>query len=369
MDKQKLGHYELKDELGRGGMGVVYKAYDPTLSRDVAIKVLSEALAHDSGVVERFIREARSMAALNDTHIIQIYFIGEDEGAPYFAMEYVEGESLSQRLKRDGSVVPSEACRIIRETAQGLALAHSKGVIHRDIKPGNLMLSSGDKIKIADFGIAMVQDMSERLTNTGEFVGTPGYLSPEVCVGQPVDHRSDIFALGIVFFEMLTGRIPFTESSPLGMMLEVVKADIPDVRSINAEVDERTCNILKRMIAKDPEQRYQSCEELIVDLASNQPVSAPGTFAPSAASSEFQHAATTALSQLEALPELADQISTPPSAPQAPAPAAEKPAAAKGSNALPIAIAAAMMMAIGAGSLYLFRDTIRRMWPIDPGST
>ena len=189
--KTRIGHYDIVTELGRGGMGVVYKGYEAQLARYVAIKMLSPALAHDESVKERFLREARSMAALNDPHIIQVYFIGEDEGQPYFAMEFVEGESLSSYLKRETRMAPREAARAIYQTAQGLATAHDRGVIHRDIKPGNLMLDQRGRIKIADFGIAFQNDLSKKLTSTGEFVGTPGYLSPEVCTGQRVDQRSD----------------------------------------------------------------------------------------------------------------------------------------------------------------------------------
>jgi serine/threonine-protein kinase len=356
MDRETLGHYKIEAELGRGGMGVVYKGFDPTLNRHVAIKVLAEALAHDESVVERFVREAKSMAALNDPHIIQIFYIGEDEGTPYFAMEYVTGESLSQRLKRDGKLSVEAASKILIETAEGLATAHSKGVVHRDIKPGNLMINDRGRVKIADFGIAMVQDYSKRLTNTGEFVGTPGYLSPEVCIGQQVDQRSDIFALGIVFFEMLTGQIPFTEVSPLGMMLEVVKADIPDVRTINADVDERTCNILKRMIAKDPEQRYQTCDELLTDLTGNAPVrdlAVPASSEPSS----FQAAATSALNLIEASPDDdSPQPQTMISSPGQVMSATEEPEGS--SSMLPMAIAAVLFLGIAAGSLYLFKDTI-----------
>src|SRR5687767_6370314 len=185
--KTKIGHYDIVTELGRGGMGVVYKGHEPALNRYVAIKVLSPALAHDESVKERFLREARSMAALNDPHIIQIYFIGEDDGQPFFAMEFVEGESLSSYLKRETRMAPREAARAVYQTAQGLATAHDKGVVHRDIKPGNLMLDQKGRIKIADFGIAFQNGLSKKLTSTGEFVGTPGYLSPEVCTGQRVD--------------------------------------------------------------------------------------------------------------------------------------------------------------------------------------
>jgi serine/threonine-protein kinase len=263
-----IGHYQIVAELGRGGMGVVYKGYEAPLSRYVAIKMLSPALAHDESIKERFLREARSMAALNDPHIIQIYFIGEHDGQPYFAMEFVEGESLSSYLKREGRLTPEQAARAIYQTALGLATAHDKGVVHRDIKPANLMLDARGRIKIADFGIALSStEFSKKLTSTGEFVGTPGYLSPEVCTGKTVDLRSDIFSLGIVLFELLTGRMPFTDESPLGLMLEVVRAEIPDVRQLNADVDAALTAILQKMTAKDPAQRYASCHELVADLA------------------------------------------------------------------------------------------------------
>ena len=153
----------------------------------------------------------------------------------------------------------------------GLATAHDRGVIHRDIKPGNLMINTRGAIKIADFGIALSNhDFSKKLTTTGEFVGTPGYLSPEVCLGKPVDQRSDIFSLGIVMFEMLTGRMPFTDESPLGLMLEVVKAEIPDVREINARCRSRDrAHSRSSMIAKDPAERYQSCHDLMADLGAH----------------------------------------------------------------------------------------------------
>ena len=266
--RTRLGHYDIVAELGRGGMGVVYKGFETSLNRYVAIKVLADSLAHDEAVKERFLREARSMAALNDPHIIQIYFIGDDEGQTYFVMEFVEGESLGSMLKREGKLSVEQSAKVLQQTAMGLSTAHDRGVVHRDIKPGNLMINSRGAVKIADFGIALSNhDLSKKLTTTGEFVGTPGYLSPEVCLGKPVDQRSDIFSLGIVMFEMLTGRMPFTDESPLGLMLEVVKAEIPDVREINADVDPEIARILDRMIAKDPAERYQNCHELISELS------------------------------------------------------------------------------------------------------
>jgi serine/threonine-protein kinase len=263
----RLGHYDIVEELGRGGMGVVYKGYESSLGRYVAIKVLSATMAHDKVFVERFLREARAMATLNDSHIIQIYFIGQDEEQTFFVMEYIDGESLSTCLKREIRLVPSDALKILLHASQGLSAAHAQGVIHRDIKPGNIMITSRGQVKVADFGIALAnQDVSDKLTNTGAFVGTPGYLSPEVCLGKSVDQRSDIFALGIVLFEMLSGRMPFNDESPLRLMLDVVQADAPDIRELNPDVDEDVARILNKMLAKDPADRYQSCDELNADL-------------------------------------------------------------------------------------------------------
>jgi len=263
----RLGHYDIVEELGRGGMGVVYKGYESSLGRYVAIKVLSAAMAHDKVFVERFLREARSMATLNDSHIIQIYFIGQDEDQTFFVMEYIDGESLAASIKREVRLELGDALKVLLHTAQGLATAHSHGVIHRDIKPGNIMITTRGQVKVADFGIALAnRDASAKLTNAGEFVGTPGYLSPEVCLGKAVDQRSDIWALGIVLFEMLTGRMPFNDESPLRLMLDVVQADAPDIRELNPDVDEEVSRILTKMLAKDPADRYQSCDELSEDL-------------------------------------------------------------------------------------------------------
>jgi serine/threonine-protein kinase len=276
--KESLGHYEIVAELGRGGMGVVYKGYEPALTRYVAIKELSPALAHDHNLVERFLREARSMAALNDPHIIQVYFIGQENQQPFFAMEFVEGESLSHLIKREGRLPTADVLKILLQTARGLQTAHERGVIHRDIKPANLMLDLRGRIKIADFGIALArQEFDAKLTGTGEFVGTPGYLSPEICLGKSVDARSDLFALGIVMFESLTGRLPFSDESPLKLMLDVVQAEIPDIRGINAEVDADTAHILTKLVAKDPADRYQSAADLIADLERHPLVAGKGT--------------------------------------------------------------------------------------------
>lgn len=365
----RIGHYDIVAELGRGGMGVVFKGHEPALNRYVAIKMLAPALAHDESVKERFLREARSMAALNDPHIIQIYFIGENEGQPYFAMEFVEGESLSAFLKREGRMGPEAAARAIYQTALGLATAHDKGVVHRDIKPGNLMLNARGQIKIADFGIAYSStDLSKKLTSTGEFVGTPGYLSPEVCTGQPVDIRSDIFSLGIVFFELLTGRMPFTDESPLGLMLEVVRAEIPDVRALNADVDEGLTAILRKMTEKDPAARYADCHALAADLARHPLLAAGNTIS---ARPVMSTAAQTMLAMKTPLPGAkaatpapAGDFATQPKAPTPP-PLPPRPSVLEAQNRRPgtgggalIGVAAVLLLAVLGGGAWAFRDRI-----------
>ena len=263
---KKFGHYEVTAELGRGGMGVVYAGWEPSLNRQVAIKCLGEHLLNDKDLVERFTREAKATAALNNPNVIQIYFIGEEQGQPFFAMEFIEGQSLDDILKGGNALSVKNAKNILKQACLGLTAAHAKELVHRDIKPANIMITTDGTLKIVDFGIARTREYGDKLTNTGEFVGTPGYLSPEVCIGQEVDERSDIFSLGIVFYEMLAGKVPFENDSPLGLMLEVVQSEIPDIRQLNTKVDKKTSFILNKMIAKSPDERYQTCAEIIRDL-------------------------------------------------------------------------------------------------------
>jgi serine/threonine-protein kinase len=297
-------------------------------------------------------------------------------------MEFVEGESLSQLLKRASKLSVENALKVVHQTAQGLATAHDKGVVHRDIKPGNLMLTPRGQVKIADFGIALAtSDFSKKLTSTGEFVGTPGYLSPEVCLGKQVDQRSDIFSLGIVLYEMLSGDTPFHDESPLGLMLEVVKSEIPDIRALNSEVDQQTAEILKRMLAKDPADRFQSCHELVAALEAHALVARGGTIklpvARPAASDATVVGAPTPASQPQRIPTPPPRVSTP--APQGvaavppPVPVADYATRASAGGAarpsvlersqrsssplLPLAIVAVLVLAL-VGGAFAFRGPL-----------
>ena len=261
--RQLIGSYEIERELGRGGMGVVFRAFEPALSRHVALKMLSENIAHQPALVARFYREARAMASISDPNVVQIHSVGEHAGQPYFVMEMIDGESLGARLKRERLSVP-QAVEFLRQAALGLQAAHERNLVHRDIKPANLMITKRGVVKVMDFGIALTEEsQSERLTGTGGIVGTPGYLSPEVCLGQMPDVRTDIFALGVVFFEMLTGRLPFDDKSPYALMVAVVQAQIPDVTALNRDVDPHTLSVLKKMLERDPNDRFQSCDALL----------------------------------------------------------------------------------------------------------
>ncbi len=263
---EKIGQYTVVSQIGRGGMGVVYKARDESLNRFVAIKVLNEQLTEDSTFLQRFVREAQAAAGLSHPNIVQIFFIGEDKGHPFFVMEYVSGSSLEQLLRAEGRIDNPRASQLILQAAHGLAAAHDMGIIHRDIKPANLILDDRGLLKIADFGLALPVDAHTQLTATGMFVGTPGYLAPEQVSGEKADHRTDIYALGVTFYLLLTGTPPFRGDSPLALVRQIMDTEPADVSSLNPNVDATTRRILSRMIAKDRAQRYQNCHELVADL-------------------------------------------------------------------------------------------------------
>ncbi len=265
---ERIGHYQIVSELGRGGMGVVYKAHEESLNRFVAIKVLGDHLVEDESYIQRFVREAQSAAKLNHPNIVQIYSINEDQGHHYFVMEYVSGTSLQKLIRTEGKLAVPQAARLILQTAGGLAAAHEQGVIHRDIKPANIMITDRGLVKIADFGLALMAEGASRLTATGMFMGTPGYLSPEQCLDRDIDHRTDIYSLGVTFFEAITGSQPFKATSPLALLRQIIEVEPPDVRELNPDVDEDVRTILTRMMAKDRDKRYAETSQVVDDLQS-----------------------------------------------------------------------------------------------------
>jgi serine/threonine-protein kinase len=264
--RKTIGKYEIVSELGRGGMGVVFKAWEESLQRFVAIKMLGDALTDDENLVARFLREARSVADLNHPNIVQVFAVDTHEGRPYFAMEFVEGESLSELIRSSRRIEPQRAVTLLKEVASGLSAAHDKGVVHRDIKPDNIMLTKHGGVKVVDFGVARVDDPNTKLTATGMAVGTPNYISPEVCLGLDVDKRSDLFSMGVVLYEMLTGETPFDADSPLEMMTNVVQSEVPDITSLNPSIDAGLRQILYHMLEKKPDYRYQDFHEVLADV-------------------------------------------------------------------------------------------------------
>ncbi|MCU0235111.1 MAG: serine/threonine protein kinase, partial [Thermoanaerobaculales bacterium] len=260
---ERIGHYRIVAELGRGGMGVVYKAHEESLNRFVAIKVLGEHLTEDPSHVQRFLREAQSAASLNHPNIVQIYAISQDQGRHYFVMEHVTGQSLQKVLRSRGRLDAIQTARIALQTASGLRAAHEHGVIHRDIKPANLLIDDRGLVKIADFGLALMGNAASRLTATGMFMGTPGYLSPEQCLDKDIDHRTDIYSLGVTLFEALSGKAPFTGDSPLALLRQIIEVEPPDLGELQPGVDPELRTLVQRMMAKDRDLRIASCAELV----------------------------------------------------------------------------------------------------------
>ncbi len=263
--EEKLGKFEIREELGRGGMGAVYKAYDPELARLVALKVPKEELVKEPGFVERFKREARAMAHLHHQNIIQVHDISEADGVPFIVMEYIEGDSLAGLLRKSGPMPLMRAVDVFKQACEALDYAHRKDVIHRDLKPGNIMVDPDGVVKVMDFGLAKILTEA-KMTATGNVLGTPQYMSPEQCRDDKPDHRSDIYSLGIVFFEMLSGQAPFKSESPIGMMHHHLQTPPPTLNSMRIHVPEVMEGVLGKLLAKKRQNRYQSAHEVVRDL-------------------------------------------------------------------------------------------------------
>ncbi|MSO23809.1 MAG: PEGA domain-containing protein [Acidobacteria bacterium] len=265
---QKLGRYEIIEELGRGAMGVIYKARDPVIGRYVAVKTIRLGdftdSAHVAELHSRLMREAQSAGVLSHPNIITVFDVGEEAGLAYFAMELVEGVTLEHIIEGEPRLDESNIVAIARQTADALGFAHQRGIVHRDIKPANIMLTQDGRVKVADFGIAKVG--SSKMTQTGMLLGSPSYMAPEHFLGQPLDGRSDIFALGIVLYELITGQPPFTAENLGTLSYKIVHEDpLPPVK-LKPGMNPRLNVLVLRALARDPAARFQTAEEMCAAL-------------------------------------------------------------------------------------------------------
>lgn len=258
-----VGQFEIAEEIGRGGMATVYKARQRSMNRIVAIKVLPRQMLHDPGFYERFEREVDVISHLEHPHILPIYDYGQEDGLPYIAMRYLGGGSLEQRIRRS-PVRIDEIEKPLRQVAQALDYAHQQGIIHRDLKPGNIMLDENGNAYLTDFGIARV--LGSDLTGS-MIIGTPAYMSPEQANGLPVDGRSDIYSLGIVLFEWMTGRGPYQAETPMAVLLKQIQEPMPSIRQIRGDVPQAVEDVIIRATAKDPNRRFSSAGEFAQSFA------------------------------------------------------------------------------------------------------
>ncbi len=259
------GRYRLEAKLGSGGMSTVYLARDQTLDRQVAVKVMHREMSEQADQLERFRQEARSVAKLSHPNVVSVIDAGEDGGHPYIVFEYVEGETLKQRINRDGALVPQEAIAYAIEIARGLSMAHARNMVHRDIKPQNILIDAEGRAKLTDFGISR-QLEQDGMTATGRVLGTTDYVAPEQAMGRKVDPRTDIYSLGVVLYEMLVGQVPFAADSQVGVAMKHVNEELPDVQRRRPEVSAAVALVVERATAKDPAERYQQIGEMIDDL-------------------------------------------------------------------------------------------------------
>jgi serine/threonine protein kinase len=278
-----LGSYQITQELGRGGMAVVYRAYQPSLNRHVAIKVLPPQLSFDHQFVERFQREARAAARLRHPNIVVIHDVGHQDGLYYIVMEYLEGRTLKELIEQKGPLPAERPSHIVDQVSAALDYARQQSIVHRDVKPANIFVGKGDQITLTDFGIAKAASDAEQLTRTGVLMGTPEYMAPEQAEGGRVDHRTDLYALGIVLYQMLAGRVPFRGTTPHATLHAVIYEPPPPLHQINPEISRAVEEVVLKAIAKEPGQRFQSGAELAKALRAalaSQPDPVPLTSQP-----------------------------------------------------------------------------------------
>jgi len=274
-----LQHLKVLDRIGVGGMGSVYRAHDLSLDRTVALKVIRSEKVQATAQRERFVREARSQARLSHPNVVPIYYIGEEDGLVFFAMELVDGEALDGILARGERLDWPRALELLHDVADALRMAHERGIVHRDIKPSNLLVDPSGLVKVADFGLAKTANPDAedvQLTQEGAVLGSPLYMSPEQGQGEPVDHRSDIYSLGATFYHLLTGRPPYVAKSAVGVIAKHLSAPVPRLSKDLPKVPEGVARLVERMMAKDPADRFGDYESLLSAVRAARPdVAAP----------------------------------------------------------------------------------------------
>src|SRR5919109_3329164 len=259
--------YRIKAEIGSGGMSTVYLALDQTLERQVAVKILHSEVSRDESALERFRREARTVAQLSHPHIVMVIDAGEDDGRPYIVFEHVKGETLKSKIKRTGRLPISEAVAYAIEVGRALEAAHDHQLVHRDVKPQNVLIDEEGRAKVTDFGIARSLEIgTEQLTGAGRVVGTTDYVSPEQALGHEVTGQSDIYSLGIMLYEMLTGEVPFKADSSLEVAAMHVREGLPDLQRRRPEVSAALAGVVEHATCKELVNRYSSVGEMVRDL-------------------------------------------------------------------------------------------------------
>ena len=348
----KIGRYEIIREIGRGGMATVYLARDPNFQREVAIKVLPHEALHDSSLYQRFQREARTIASLEHPAIVPVYDFGEEDGQPFLVMRYLSGGSLSAKIKA-GPLPIAEAAKVLLRIGDALDAAHAKGIVHRDLKPANILFDQYGNAYLSDFGIAQLSEATSPLTGSA-ILGTPAYMSPEQIRGDgKVDGRADIYALGIVLFEMLTGKTPFKADTPAQMMMMHLANPTPRLPEEKSDLPDTINGVLIRAMAKDPDLRFQKASELgsvISAIASGQ---APDLSATSATYGYFKETSATRIDSEDGGPRKPSRTAR--------KTAGEEPAGKSAKKWPAIAIAAAVVLCLcgiggAAGGYALYKN-------------
>jgi serine/threonine protein kinase len=261
---QMLGPYRIINQIGRGGMATVYKAYQPSIDRYVAIKVLPSQLAESKEFATRFHQEARIIASLEHPHILPVFDYGETDGVAYFVMRYLEAGTLKDRMIEGRPLPLKEIDRLFTQLAEALSYAHSRGIVHRDLKPANALIDSHGNVFLTDFGIAkLLESASPRLTQTDAIMGTPAYISPEQAQANPVDQRSDIYSLGIILYEMVTGSVPFVAETPLAVLFKHISDPLPPPSLVKSDVPASIEQVILKALAKDPKDRFATAGEFV----------------------------------------------------------------------------------------------------------